>query len=45
MPQTMQTQLQRELDQREVQPIGADRPEAVDLRVEATSKVDLADAV
>jgi len=45
MPLTMQTRLLRVLEEREVQPIGADRPEAVDLRVVATSKVDLADAV
>lgn len=45
MPLPMQTRLLRVLEEREVQPIGAERPEPVDLRVVATSKIDLAGAV
>ena len=45
MPMAMQARLLRVLEEREVHPIGAERPEAVDLRVVATSKIDLAEAV
>lgn len=45
MPLAMQARLLRVLEEREVHPIGADRPEPVDLRVVATSKIDLAEAV
>jgi two-component system C4-dicarboxylate transport response regulator DctD len=45
MPLPMQTRLLRVLEEREVHPIGAERPEPVDLRVVATSKVDLTEAV
>ena len=45
MPLAMQARLLRVLEEREVQPIGAERPEAVDLRVIATAKEDLAQAV
>ncbi|HEX7694650.1 MAG TPA: sigma-54 dependent transcriptional regulator [Sphingomonas sp.] len=45
MPLAMQARLLRVLEEREVHPIGAERPEPVDLRVVATSKVDLAEAV
>lgn len=45
MPLTMQARLLRVLEEREVQPIGAERPEAVDLRVIATAKQDIARAV
>ena len=45
MPLTMQARLLRVLEEREVHPIGAERPHAVDLRVVATSKIDLAEAV
>ena len=45
MPLAMQARLLRVLEEREVQPIGAERPEMVDLHVVATSKVDLAEAV
>ncbi|QDZ08256.1 sigma-54-dependent Fis family transcriptional regulator [Sphingomonas panacisoli] len=45
MPLAMQARLLRVLEEREVQPIGADRPQPVDLRVVATSKVDLAEDV
>ena len=45
MPMEMQARLLRVLEEREVHPIGAERPEPVDLRVVATSKVDLAEAV
>jgi two-component system C4-dicarboxylate transport response regulator DctD len=44
MPMTMQARLLRVLEEREVHPIGAERPEPVDLRVVATSKIDLAEA-
>ena len=40
-----QAALLRVVEEREVQPIGAERAEAVDLHVVATSRVDLADAV
>lgn len=42
MPLPIQSKFLRVLEEREVQPIGAPRPRAVDLRVIATSKVDLA---
>jgi two-component system C4-dicarboxylate transport response regulator DctD len=45
MPLTMQARLLRVLEEREVQPIGAERPEAVDLRVIATAKEDIGKAV
>jgi two-component system C4-dicarboxylate transport response regulator DctD len=45
MPMAMQARLLRVLEEREVHPIGAERPEPVDLRVVATSKIDLAEAV
>ncbi|MGN6818802.1 MAG: sigma-54-dependent transcriptional regulator [Sphingomonas sp.] len=45
MPLAMQARLLRVLEEREVHPIGAERPESVDLRVVATSKIDLAEAV
>ncbi len=45
MPLQMQARLLRVLEEREVQPIGADRPEPVDLRVIATAKEDVATAV
>ena len=45
MPLAMQARLLRVLEEREVHPIGAERPEMVDLHVVATSKVDLAEAV
>ncbi|RDE07053.1 sigma-54-dependent transcriptional regulator [Sphingomonas aracearum] len=41
MPLAMQARLLRVLEEREVQPIGADRPQPVNLRVVATSKSDL----
>lgn len=45
MPPAMQSRLLRVLEEREVQPFGAERPLAVDLHVIATSKVDLEQAV
>ncbi|WP_066651445.1 MULTISPECIES: sigma-54-dependent transcriptional regulator [Sphingomonas] len=45
MPLPVQSKLLRVLEEREVQPIGAPRPRAVDLRVIATSKADLAGLV
>jgi two-component system C4-dicarboxylate transport response regulator DctD len=45
MPLAMQARLLRVLEEREVHPIGAERPQSVDLRVVATSKIDLAEAV
>lgn len=45
MPLAMQARLLRVLEEREVQPIGAERPEPVDLRVIATAKADMAEAV
>ncbi|NJC05725.1 two-component system C4-dicarboxylate transport response regulator DctD [Sphingomonas kaistensis] len=44
LPVAMQARLLRVLEEREVQPLGADRPEAVNLRVIATSKTDLQQA-
>lgn len=41
----MQARLLRVLEEREVHPIGAERPRSVDLHVVATSKIDLAAAV
>jgi two-component system, NtrC family, C4-dicarboxylate transport response regulator DctD len=40
-----QVALLRVIEQREVQPLGADAPRSLDLRILAASKVDLADAV
>jgi two-component system C4-dicarboxylate transport response regulator DctD len=45
MPLAVQARLLRVLEEREVQPIGAERPEAVDLRVIATAKEDIVRAV
>lgn len=45
MPLALQARLLRVLEEREVQPIGADRPQPVDLHVVATSKADLAGAI
>ena len=45
MPLAMQARLLRVLEEREVQPIGETRPRGVDLRVVATTKSSLADAV
>lgn len=45
MSLAVQAKLLRVLEEREVQPIGADRPRPIDLHVIATSKVDLAAAV
>ncbi|MFD1787166.1 sigma-54-dependent transcriptional regulator [Sphingomonas floccifaciens] len=45
MPLTIQASLLRVLEEREVQPIGEARPIAVDLRIVATTKTDLAAAV
>lgn len=45
MPLAMQTRLLRVIEEREVQPIGEPRPVAVDLRIVATTKTDLAAAV
>jgi len=41
LPLAMQARLLRVIEEREVQPLGAERPEAVNLRVIATSKIDL----
>lgn len=41
LPLPMQARLLRVIEEREVQPLGAQRPEAVNLRVIATSKTDL----
>lgn len=41
LPLPMQARLLRVIEEREVQPLGAERPEAVNLRVIATSKIDL----
>jgi two-component system C4-dicarboxylate transport response regulator DctD len=41
MPLAMQARLLRVLEEREVQPLGAERPEPIDLHVIATSKIDL----
>jgi len=45
MPLTMQARLLRVLEEREVQPLGAERPEPLNLHVIATSKADLEQAV
>ena len=45
MPLTMQARLLRVLEEREVQPLGAERPEFLNLHVIATSKSDLEQAV
>jgi two-component system C4-dicarboxylate transport response regulator DctD len=45
MSPRVQAKLLRVLEEREVQPIGADRPRSIDLHVVATSKVELAEAV
>jgi two-component system C4-dicarboxylate transport response regulator DctD len=45
MPLTLQAKLLRVLEEREVQPIGSDRPRAVDLHVIATSKRPIEEAV
>lgn len=45
MALALQAKLLRVLEEREVQPIGAARPQPVRLRVVATSKVDLGEAV
>ncbi|GAA4042331.1 sigma-54 dependent transcriptional regulator [Sphingomonas rosea] len=44
LPLAMQARLLRVIEEREVQPLGAERPEAVNLRVIATSKSDLEQA-
>lgn len=44
MPLPLQARLLRILEEREVQPLGADRPESINLHVIATSKVDLEQA-
>jgi two-component system C4-dicarboxylate transport response regulator DctD len=41
MPLPLQARLLRVLEEREVQPLGAERPEPINLHVLATSKVDL----
>ncbi|WP_034160626.1 sigma-54-dependent transcriptional regulator [Sphingomonas sp. ERG5] len=45
MSPAIQAKLLRVLEEREVLPVGADRPQPVDLRVVATSKRNLAEAV
>lgn len=45
MPMPMQARLLRVLEEREVQPIGETRPRSIDLRVVATTKTSLSDAV
>ena len=45
MPLPLQAKLLRVLEEREVQPIGSDRPRAVDLHVIATSKRPIEEAV
>jgi len=45
MPQQAQIKLLRVVEQREVQPLGAQRPNALDLRILASSKIDLEAAV
>ncbi|WP_294291700.1 sigma-54 dependent transcriptional regulator [uncultured Sphingomonas sp.] len=45
MPLALQTRLLRVIEEREVHPIGEPRPIAVDLRIVATTKTDLAAAV
>ena len=44
MPLAVQVKMLRVLEEREVHPIGANEPRALDLRVLASSKVDLGDA-
>lgn len=44
LPFAMQARLLRVIEEREVQPLGAERPEAVNLRIIATSKTDLEQA-
>lgn len=44
LPIAMQARLLRVIEEREVQPLGAERPEAVNIRVIATSKTDLEQA-
>ena len=45
MPMTVQVKLLRVVEEREVQPIGLNEPKSLDLRILASSKVDLAEAV
>lgn len=45
MPLAVQVKLLRAVEEREVHPIGAATPRALDLRILASSKIDLADAV
>ncbi|MBN2971837.1 sigma-54-dependent Fis family transcriptional regulator [Roseomonas aeriglobus] len=45
LPLSLQTRLLRVIEEREVHPIGEPRPTAVDLRIVATTKTDLAAAV
>lgn len=45
LPLPLQTRLLRVIEEREVHPIGEPRPTAVDLRIVATTKTDLAAAV
>lgn len=45
MPEQAQVKLLRVVEQREVQPLGAERPRPLDLRILASSKVDLEAAV
>ena len=45
MPDQAQVKLLRVVEQREVQPLGAERPRPLDLRILASSKVDLEAAV
>lgn len=45
MPLAVQVKLLRVIEEREVQPIGAGQPRALDLRILAASKIDLAEAV
>ncbi|CAN5330682.1 sigma-54 dependent transcriptional regulator [soil metagenome] len=45
MPLAVQVKLLRVIEEREVQPIGGSQPKPLDLRILASSKVDLEDAV
>ncbi|QGZ93742.1 sigma-54-dependent transcriptional regulator [Terricaulis silvestris] len=45
MPMNAQVKILRVLEEREIQPIGAREPRVLDLRIMASSKVDLAEAV